>query len=535
MTIRAPSSVLMSLLLATLAASSCGEPAITPDAIPPPPLINNGLIAYPERDSQGRQQIFTIRADATGRRQLTFEGDSGLPSWLPDGGQLFSTSIRRDPTTQELRPGAWVMDADGANQREILPYAMAADGSPDGTQIAYVSAQEGGIWTADADGNNPVQLTLPASGASQIHPTWSWDGTRIAYVHVEPDTASAAGFHPEIWVMNADGTNKHQLTVADPDNLDANGNKINTAHDANAPDWSPTDERIAFWSGEEGCCGQIWVINADGTGRKQLTEAPLVAGRGVSANNDDPAWSPDGNKILFSTNRSGTAPGHEMWVMDADGTNELRIANAAAVPLPGDAAWQPVRSTQAVSQSTGPTLVMGHSGRIAFSAPAPGGEHIFTIDARDGIVLTSRRNCAVPLSPVTLSPHPAALRVVPVPRHPDSAALRLHPVSVDPDVLLAAPRPMSRDPDEMRAGGGRPDFLPHDRRRDGNVDGPRRAAREKTETEEERDDFVTTHCFPPARGVSTDVADSTMEPVPQAPLLLMKDRADREIAAVAPA
>lgn len=325
-------------LLGLVGAPGCG----VDNAVSAMPGVGNGLIAYPDRDSQGRQQIFTIRADGTGRRQLTFEGDSGLPSWLPNGEQLFFTSIRKDPATQELRPGAWVMDAYGSNQREVLPYAIAADGSPDGTQIAYVSTQGGGIWTADADGNSPVQLTIPASGASQIHPTWSWDGTRIAYVHLEPGAASAAGFHPEIWVMNADGTNKRQLTVANPDNLDAGGNTINTAHDANAPDWSPTDDRIAFWSGVEGCCGQIWVISADGTGRKQLSEAPLVAARGVSANNDDPAWSPDGKKILFSTNRSGTAPEHEMWVMDADGTTEFRIANAAAVPLPGDAAWQPV-------------------------------------------------------------------------------------------------------------------------------------------------------------------------------------------------
>lgn len=305
-----------------------------------------GLIAYPDRDSQGRQQIFTIRADGTGQRQLTFEGDSGLPSWLPDGGRLFFTSIRKDPATQELRPGAWVMDADGSNQREILPYAIAADGSPDGTQIAYVFARGGGIWTADADGDNPVQLTIPATGASQIHPTWSWDGTRIAYVHVEPDTASSAGFHPEIWVMNADGTNRRLLTVADPDNLDTDGNEINTAHDANAPDWSPTDDRIAFWSGEEASNGQVWVINADGTGRKQLTEAPLPS------HNDDPAWSADGKSILFSTDRSGGV--HELWVMGADGTDERRIAAATAVPLPGDAAWQPVFSS--ADDSEGPDV-----------------------------------------------------------------------------------------------------------------------------------------------------------------------------------
>jgi hypothetical protein len=54
---------------------------------------------------------------------------------------------------------------------------------------------------------------------------------------------------------------------------------------------------------------------------------------------DDPGWSPDGKAILFSTNR-GNHP--EMWVMKANGDDQLRIAYNTAGPLPGDAAWQPV-------------------------------------------------------------------------------------------------------------------------------------------------------------------------------------------------
>ncbi len=332
-----PFLVTASLCAALSACGGSGGGGGAPDgSADPPAAVTNGLIAYSDRDAQGRQQIFTIQADGTGRRQLTFEGNSGLASWTSDGQQMIFTSIRTDPATQQLRPGAWVMDADGAGQREIIPDAIAADVSADGLRIVYVAVQ-GGIWAADADGSNARQLTVPVSGDSQIHPTWSSDGTRIAYVQINPDPASPAGFHPEVWVMNADGSGKRRLTFADQDNLDTNGNIINTAHDANAPDWSPTDGRIAFWSGVENANGQIWTIDADGTARSQLTEAPLPS------HNDDPAWSADGTRILFSTDRNGR---HELWVMDADGSNERRITTATAVPLPGDAAWQPLRSGQ---------------------------------------------------------------------------------------------------------------------------------------------------------------------------------------------
>src|SRR5678815_4229837 len=100
------------------------------------------------------------------------------------------------------------------------------------------------------------------------------------------------------------------------------------------PRGRPMDDRIAFWSGIENRYGQIWVIRADGTGSKQLTDDP------THRNSDDPSWSPDGRKILFSTGRSGR---NELWVMNADGSNPRRVSDIDANPFPGRASWQPVR------------------------------------------------------------------------------------------------------------------------------------------------------------------------------------------------
>jgi len=140
---------------------------------------------------------------------------------------------------------------------------------------------------------------------------------------------------PEIGIVDVDGRNERILTSTDRTNtcLAPDGTRIfmATANDANAPAWSPVDNRIAFWSGIENQYGQVWIINADGSDSAQLTEECS------RRNNDDPSWSPDGKKILFSTGRSGR---NELWMMDANGGNETRISDIDAVPFPGRASWQ---------------------------------------------------------------------------------------------------------------------------------------------------------------------------------------------------
>lgn len=227
------------------------------------------------------------------------------------------------------------MDADGSNER-LLAEGVAPDWSPDGKQIAFT--REDGVhvpqvWRIDSDGRNVAQITH--SPTHKIAPSWSPDGSEMVFVL--PKNPSPTDPQPEIGIMNSDGTNERILTTEDRINVkvnpDGSTSFLETAFDANAPSWSPVDNRIAFWSGIENQFGQVWSINSDGTGSKQLTEDPN------HRNSDDPSWSPDGKKILFSTGRSGR---NELWVMNADGSNEMRLSDIDAVPLPGRASWQPV-------------------------------------------------------------------------------------------------------------------------------------------------------------------------------------------------
>jgi Tol biopolymer transport system component len=86
-----------------------------------------------------------------------------------------------------------------------------------------------------------------------------------------------------------------------------------------APSWSPDGRRLAFAT--EGTDGQsdIYVMNADGTGRRQLTRSP--------GDDTAPAFSPDGRTIAFETNRDGN---YDIYVMDADGANPRRLTTDPA-------------------------------------------------------------------------------------------------------------------------------------------------------------------------------------------------------------
>lgn len=289
--------------------------------------VGNGLIAFTLRDENRRLQIFTITLEGSQRKQLTFEGDNGRPAWSPDGSKIVFASIRNG------KPWVGVMDADGSNQK-LLREGRAPDWSRDGRQIAF-SRLDGQIWVMNADGSNIRQVTH--SSTFKSGPSWSPDGTQMVFI-LTRNPGSPTDPQPQIGIMNSDGTNERILTKEDRNNVcrgpDGREDFLATAHDANAPAWSPKDNRIAMWSGIERRYGQIWLINSDGTGSRQLTKECS------RRNNDDPSWSPDAKKMLFSTGRSGR---NELWVIDPDGSNEKRVSEIDAYPFPGRASWQAVR------------------------------------------------------------------------------------------------------------------------------------------------------------------------------------------------
>ena len=129
--------------------------------------------------------------------------------------------------------------------------------------------------------------------------------------------ASQRDGNHEIYVMDADGGNQRNLT--------------NDLHLDWDPSWSPDGKRIVFVSQRDGhfrsrfgITSEIYVIDADGMNEQRLTENPQ--------NDWFPSWSPDGKRIVFSSQRDGHfetkfAITHEIYVMEADGGNLQNLTN----------------------------------------------------------------------------------------------------------------------------------------------------------------------------------------------------------------
>jgi len=151
------------------------------------------------------------------------------------------------------------------------------------------------IFLMNADGSEKTQLTNETG--KPYGPAFSPDTTKIAfYNHLNDQTWS-------LYMMNADGGNIQQLTNAS-DTLDW------------SPDWSPDGSKIVFarsypspvWRSE------VWMINPDGTDLHKVSD---VDGQG-------PDWSPDGSKIVYFNYIDG---GGDIWVMNADGTNPIKLTD----------------------------------------------------------------------------------------------------------------------------------------------------------------------------------------------------------------
>src|SRR5215213_2660614 len=165
-------------------------------------------------------------------------------------------------------------------------------------------SKDGEIFTMNADGSDQQRLTNNA--ADDGDPSWSPDGTKIAFSSTRPGLFS--GY--KIYVMNADGSDQHSISPPTAEN-----------EFLYFPNWSPDGTKIAYSTSGHGGF-EIYVMNADGSNPQRLTNNPYL--------DMYPNWSPDGTKIAFETDRDEPNHNREIYVMNADGSDQHNISNNVA-------------------------------------------------------------------------------------------------------------------------------------------------------------------------------------------------------------
>jgi Tol biopolymer transport system component/tRNA A-37 threonylcarbamoyl transferase component Bud32 len=337
--------------------------------------------------------VKALGVDAKPLRLTESPAAERYPVWSPDG--------RRIAFVRELEGGTaalYTVPSLGGQERKLIDVAGALMSPSDYYRIAKASWSPNGDWLAlaekarDGEPSRIVRLSLgtlekrpltfpPKDSVGDLHPSVSPDGTQVAFVR-----SGSLGFGGlDVWVQPVEGGGARRVTFGEYDNADQLA-------------WTPAGDELLFETGGprrvlraglrggepvpvpgvgQGAGGPTvrgsrmvfvqWAVSRLDIWRRPGPAAPrpgpeparLIASSGTEGN---PAYSPDGRRIAFSSDRSGVT---SIWVCDSDGNNPVQLTSFEKHS--GTPRWSP-------------------DGRqIAFDSREAGDWNVYVVDADGGV------------------------------------------------------------------------------------------------------------------------------------------------------
>jgi TolB protein len=275
----------------------------------------NGLLVF-EAPVGANRQLFTIKPDGTGLRQVTqFSGSGGTDAKWSKGSSRIVFTRHWNPGAPNEKIVLYTMNADGSGAKALAKggdLAVSPTWFPNGRRILFLEIHSGRLSVINANGTGLRSAGIPGVGGDAA--CFLPGGRRVVFLRSKPGNDSLTA----IFVAGIFGHGLKRITP-----WGGHADKI---------DCSPDGNRIVYSAPEFGAPGgtssNLYTMKVDGTGVAQLTHDT-----GGTVNDGADSWSPDGTRIAFTSNRTGT---YQIYTMNADGTDLKQLTKGADAHL---AAW----------------------------------------------------------------------------------------------------------------------------------------------------------------------------------------------------